>query len=501
MMGMSKDEFRRAVGMWGLAMCLLASAAGWVFIRFGQAWSIADLPISDYVDQIVPAYVFAEVAMIPVGGKIVDKYGCKSVLTFAPSLFIIASMLCMITPTVEMLVIFRILQGAGAGLILALAFTSVGKYYDLDKRGKCNELMTAAFAIGSLFSSSAGYFLTETFNWRFGFIALSILMLVGFILAWRFLPEDQGKDCRVDRLDLILTSMTFAIAALYTQMINLVFDAFSLPSLTFAVIIGVLVFLTIFHAHRSHSPFIPIFTSRYEKMLIFLMFMFSLCGLGLIQYFFKLYLTYYEFDIYKATGMFLFMLAGGALTSMPGVRFVYRTGSKPWVIAGAAFVTISLMVTHLYADKSVYLMALSLFLFGTGLGCIVTEIICSLQTVVSKEDMGVHTSNLMAVRMVAIMAGNALIGTYIAKVTRGDESSKIIDLSTSSDIVVAVKDYIASSLKFLADSMDSGFLMTAITLAMATAALTAIAQLLTNEDLKKLDEHKAEKEAEKGPEE
>ena len=127
MKGMSPEEVRRAVAMWGLAMCLLAASAGWVFMRFGQAWSIADLPVSDYVSQIVPAYVVTEVAMIPVGGKLVDKYGCRAVLGFAPFLYIFGSLLCVVSISVEMLVAFRLLQGAGAGLILALAFTAVGK--------------------------------------------------------------------------------------------------------------------------------------------------------------------------------------------------------------------------------------------------------------------------------------------------------------------------------------------------------------------------------------
>ena len=157
---MTPDEFRRAAAMWGIAICLLASAMGWVFMRFGQAWSVADLPVSDYVSQIVPAYVVTEVAMIPVGGKLVDRYGCRAILSVAPFIFVISSMLCIVSPTVELLVLFRMVEGAGAGLILALAFSCVGKFYDGAARGRCNGLMTAAFAIGSLFGSATGYFLT-----------------------------------------------------------------------------------------------------------------------------------------------------------------------------------------------------------------------------------------------------------------------------------------------------------------------------------------------------
>ena len=498
MMKMSREEFRRAVAMWGIAMCLLVSAAGWVFMRFGQAWSVADLPVSNYIEQIVPAYVITEVAFIPVGGKLIDRYGCRSVLAIAPFIYIVASMLCMITPSVECLVVFRLFQGAGAGLILALAFTSVGKFYDLDKRGKCNELMTAAFAIGSLFGSSIGYFLTEKVNWRFGFVVFSVVMLVGFLLAWRFLPreEDHGEG-RLDPIGIVLTALTFGVVTLYTQMVLVLFELISIPSLIFLIVSVLLLGLTIYHSYHSSSPVTPIHTTRFEKTMIFLMFIFSLCGLGLIQYFFKLYLTYYDFDIYRATSMFLFMLAGGAATSMPGVRFVYRTGSKPWIIAGSAIVTVALMFTHLYADKGIPWLALSLFLFGLGLGCIVTEIICSLQTIVPKKDMGVHTANLMAIRMVAIMAGNVLIGTYINNVIRTNRAPASIDLSVTENVLTSIREYLSVTLQYLSDSMDSGFLMTAIILAMVTAGLTAVAYLVGRDDIKILNAMREKEEEEK----
>ena len=74
-------------------------------------------------------------------------------------------------------------------------------------------------------------------------------------------------------------------------------------------------------------------------------------------------------------------------------------------------------------------MALSLFVFGFGLGCIVTEILCSYQSVMPKENVGQHTGNLMAVRMVGIMAGSAIIGAYINEVIERGRSMTVIDVT------------------------------------------------------------------------
>ena len=486
MKGMSPEEVRRAVAMWGLAMCLLAASAGWVFMRFGQAWSIADLPVSDYVSQIVPAYVITEVAMIPVGGKLVDKYGCRAVLGFAPFLYIFGSLLCVVSISVEMLVAFRLLQGAGAGLILALAFTAVGKYYEGAKRGKCSELMTAAFAIGSLFGTAFGYFLTDTFNWRTGFIVFAALTMVGTVLAWRFLPEEERVSVPIDRVGLISASVLFGLATLYTQVVNVNFDLISVPSGLIAAALFFLTVLLIYHSRRMEWPPIPVHLPKFERNLIILMFMFSLCGLGLIQYFFKLYLTFYEFNIYKASMMFLVMIGGAAITSMTGSRLVYKTGARPWIILGSVITACGLALTHFIADKGVLQLGISLFVFGIGLGCIVTQIICSMQSVVPRREMGLHIGNLMAVRMVAIMAGNAIIGTYISNVIDRNHVSEAINLSAADNIVSAIMEYVMSGVKYVADSLASGFLAISAILAVVAALLTLLALTLSREDVEAL---------------
>ena len=480
---MTPEERSRAIAMWGIALCLFAAAAGWMFMRFGQAWSVADLPESENITRIVPAYIITEVAMIPVGGKLIDIYGCKRILVIAPIIFIIASMLCILSLSVEMLVVFRLIQGIGAGMVLALAFTAVGRLYAPTKRGKCHELMTGSFAFGSLFGSAIGYFLTETFNWRCGFIVLSIIMAVGLILALKNLPEDEGSGTKVDMPGMILVALLFGTAATYTQMVNADFDLISLPSFAFVAAIIVLLVLLFRQVRTSDNPVIPIGISAFEKKLILLMFMFSLCGLGLIQYFFKLYLTYYDFDIYDASFMFMYLILGAAGPSIIGSRKVFVTGIRPWLLVGTVLVTISLIASHFLASTGVVYFALSLFLFGAGLGCIVTEILCSLQTLVDKKDMGQHTGNLMAVRMIGILVGNAIVGAYIGEIVRSNYVPTIIDLNITTDLVKQLVTNLVKDVQYAADALNTGLMSTLLIMAVITALLSIVAYKIGKEDL------------------
>ena len=496
-MNMSQSELRRAVAMWGIAMCLLSAAIGWVFMRFGQAWSIADLPSSEYVAQIVPAYAVTEVAMIPVGGKLVDKYGCRPILGIAPFIYIVSSMLCIISPTVECLIVFRFFQGMGGGLILAVAFTCASKFYDMDKRAKCNELMTGAFALGSLFGTATGYFLTDNFNWRAGFVVFSAVMLIGFLIAWKFLPEEEVTGGKTDILGLVLVASVFGIATMYTQMVNVEFPLLSIQSLIFAIVLIVLTILLMRHSYHSDDPPVPTHNGYYHTIMTLLMFMFSLCGLGLIQYFFKLYLTYYEFDIYRASFMFLVMLGGAAITSMASSRFIYKTGARPWIVTGSAVVTIALMLTNLIADKGEVWMGVSLFIFGFGLGCIVTEILCAMQSIMPKADSGLHTCNLMAIRMIGIMIGSALIGSYINTVLENNRGEQIIDLTATDNLLSTLANQVLEGLKYVANTLDDGFLTTAVVLAMITSLLTVLAHTLGKDDIEAIEANKESKELEK----
>ena len=482
-MNLTEAEKKRAIAMWGLALCLTAAAAGWMFMRFGMAWSVADLPESPIINYIVPAYVVAEVAVIPLGGKLVDIYGTRRILAIAPIIYIASAMIAVLSVNVEMLIAFRFIQGIGAGLVLSLAYTAIGKYYAIDKRGKVSELMTAAFAIGSLFGSATGYFLTENFNWRLGFMAFALMMAVGFVLAWKFLPESGGTGQRTDYVSLILATAVFGVTTLYTQMVNVDFDLISVPSIAIAVLIIIGVVALILHARRSSDPAIPVRTSPFEKKILILMFVFSLCGLGLIQYFFKLYLTYYDFDIYDASFMFMYLILGAAGPSIIGSRKVFVTGIRPWLLVGTVLVTISLIASHFLASTGVVYFALSLFLFGAGLGCIVTEILCSLQTLVDKKDMGQHTGNLMAVRMIGILVGNAIVGAYIGEIVRSNYVPTIIDLNITTDLVKQLVTNLVKDVQYAADALNTGLMSTLLIMAVITALLSIVAYKIGKEDL------------------
>lgn len=182
-------------------------------------------------------------------------------------------------------------------------------------------------------------------------------MSVGFVIAYRTMPDEVvDRNKSYDVPEMVLMTALLASALGYTQIVDHDFDMFGATS--YASIAAMIVLCVALYVRSRHAadPAFPIHMSRMQAKMVFLMFAFSACGLGLVQYFFKFYLLHFEFNIYNASPMFLFLLAGGACTSLPGCRMVHRTGARPWVACGAVIVAAAPVLTHFIADESILCM-------------------------------------------------------------------------------------------------------------------------------------------------
>ena len=142
-----------------------------------------------------------------------------------------------------------------------------------------------------------------------------------------------------------------------------------------------------------------------------------------------------------------------------------------------------MVAAHFLIDQGETQFAITLFVFGFGLGCIVTEILCSLQAVVPKRDMGQHTGNLMAVRMIGILVGNAIVGSYIANVTRVNHVATVVDMNTTYSILVDILAGFANNITYASQSLSSGLLAVLLAMAVATAVLAVVAFRLGKDDI------------------
>ena len=154
---MLNEDRKRLIATVCLGLCLFISALNWMLMKFGglAATLGLDLDLNNY-RWIVSAYLIAEVTMIPITGKLIDHFGVKKIIPIAAIIFILGEVFCGCSLTILDLCLFRGVAGIGAGMIFAIAFSYVGIAYKNGHRNIAHEIMTAAFAVGSLYGTMIG---------------------------------------------------------------------------------------------------------------------------------------------------------------------------------------------------------------------------------------------------------------------------------------------------------------------------------------------------------
>jgi EmrB/QacA subfamily drug resistance transporter len=140
---------------------------------------------------VTSAYMVAEMAGIPIFGKLSDMYGRKRFFVFGILMFMLGSILCGTANSIVQLSIYRAIQGIGGGALVPIAFTIMFDAVTPDNRGKFNGLFGAVFGLSSIFGPLLGAYITEYFQWEWIFFINLPLGLIAFVMIAFFYKESR----------------------------------------------------------------------------------------------------------------------------------------------------------------------------------------------------------------------------------------------------------------------------------------------------------------------
>lgn len=146
------------------------------------------------------AFNLASTVATPLYGKLSDLYGHKRFILLAILIFTIGSMLCGMAQSMLQLVIFRAIQGIGAGGLLTMSHIMFGVLFPPEMRGKMQGLLSSVWGIASVVGPVVGAFFVETLSWRWAFYVNVPLSLFAAWLIWQFLSvqESHAAPPKVD---------------------------------------------------------------------------------------------------------------------------------------------------------------------------------------------------------------------------------------------------------------------------------------------------------------
>ncbi|MDF2724394.1 MAG: family efflux transporter permease subunit, partial [Paenibacillus sp.] len=175
----------------GLLLGILMASMDNTIVATAMGNIIGDLGGLDKFVWVTSAYMVAEMAGMPIFGKLSDMYGRKRFFIFGIILFMIGSVLCGMAESITQLAIFRAIQGIGGGALVPICFTIMFDAVSLQQRGKLGGLFGAVFGMSSIFGPLLGAYITDHLAWHWVFYINLPIGIVAFCLVTFFYKESH----------------------------------------------------------------------------------------------------------------------------------------------------------------------------------------------------------------------------------------------------------------------------------------------------------------------
>jgi len=134
-------------------------------------------------------YMLASTISIIIFGKISDLFGRKLVFNTGIGIFLIGSLLSGLSPGMVYLILFRLIQGIGGGILLTVSFIMVAELFPIWERGKYMGILASVFGIASIIGPLLGGYITEHIGWPWVFYVNIPIGILSFCMIWRFFPD------------------------------------------------------------------------------------------------------------------------------------------------------------------------------------------------------------------------------------------------------------------------------------------------------------------------
>ncbi|WP_344596913.1 MDR family MFS transporter [Actinomadura vinacea] len=403
----------------GLMLAGLMSSLDATVLGTALPTIVGELGGLDRIAWVSTAYVLATGVTVPLSGRLGDQFGRRPILLIGLLTFLAGSAACGAAPSMDWLIAFRAVQGAGAGCLMASMFAVTADLFEPRERAKYQSYPAINFAVSSLAGPLIGGFLTDHASWRWVFyvnIPLGVAALAAILLFLR-LPRPEGRP-RVDYPGIVLLGSTITCLTLLTSWAGTRYGWTDPLILGLAAGSAALLALWVLAERRAAEPVIPLrlFRDRSYSGACVVALVGGATGFGLATF---LPLFFQAVGGADATGsglLLLPMMAGLLAASIGAGRYIAATGRYhrlPAASMAISAVGVALLATMTTgtgpATAGLYMAVLG---FGAGLSQQVVMLVA--QTAAPRADAGAASSGVFATRMVGTAAGMAVFGGVLA---------------------------------------------------------------------------------------
>ncbi len=396
---------------------------------------IGELGGLELYSWVFAAYLLAATVTGPIFGKLSDTYGRKPIYLTGIFLFLLGSILSGTADSMTSLIIFRTIQGLGAGAVQPVAITIIGDIFELEARARIQGLFGAVWGVSALVGPAVGGLMTDYLSWRWVFyINIPFGLVAGALLFFALRESFERSSAEADYLGFSL--LTGGLLAVLFALLG----GGSVPEVTLPTVLllagGILALaLFIWVETKVPNPIVPmdLFANR----------LFSVASVGNFALGGMLFgvSVYVPLFIQGALGGTA-ITAGAAVASVSigwpiasfaGGRMLLKTGYRPTLILGSFFMLAgaALCVPMDRGTSLAYVVAAS-FVIGLGLGFTATSYLVCIQNAVPWSRRGIATSSIVFFRTIGGVVWVAVMGALL-NFSLGDRYSSAVERAAGGD--------------------------------------------------------------------
>jgi MFS transporter, DHA2 family, multidrug resistance protein len=365
-------------------------------------------------------YMLALATVFPISGWAADRYGTKRLFMGSVLLFTLGSLACALAPNMLLLVLFRVVQGIGGGLLWPLSFIIVTREAGPKRLGRLMAIGAIPAVFGPIGGPILGGWLIDTLGWQWIFLVNVPIGLFSFALAAVLLPKDESAPAeKLDVIGLLLLSPGVAIFLCGVSNIpgrHTIADHYVLiPAILGLALIAAFVW----HAwYRAANPLIDlrllkngVVTQANVTLFVFAV---ALCGTGLLLP------SYFQIVLHQTplqAGMHLVPNGIGALLTMPLAGVITdRRGPGKVVLIGIPMIVAGLGIfTFGIAEQAHYvpILLIGQVVLGMGMGCTLTPLTAAVVQSLTPHQIARGTTLMSVNQQVGGSIGAALMAVLL----------------------------------------------------------------------------------------
>jgi EmrB/QacA subfamily drug resistance transporter len=422
--------------------------------RIGQDLPSGIFGVLEGQSYVYTGYLLSLSSLLILAGALADAYGRRRLFVIGLVGFLVTSVACGLAPTLETLILFRIVQGGAGALLVPGSLALLTTTFQGEERGRAFGLWAAMSAATAILGPVVGGVLVETISWRAVFFLNVPLIALALWASWRYVEEssDAAANRHLDWVGAAVVALAvggLSFGAIYGQQHNWA-DAIGPAALVVGAIAAVAFVILM---ARERNPLVPLSLFRSRN--------FAVTNLSTFLIYGALYVVGYNQSIFSQ-GTLLYSAAAAGFIGVPGAALLVvlsprmgalaaRYGTRVFMTVGPALMALGILwLTRMPADSSAWVLQAgspaswvppasyfvdflpSGLLFGLGIATTVAPLTTTLMASIPQERSGLGSAINNAISRVGPQLAGALIFVAVTGAFYADLANRVPGIDTTS---------------------------------------------------------------------